>query len=97
MRFGPETQRGPAVTIFIDGTPVQAYRGETVATVLLAQGRRAWRRMPKTGGLRGLFCGMGICFDCLVTVNGRPHVRACLEPVEEGMVIETHRRAEVHA
>jgi len=59
-----------------------------VATVLLAMGRRAFRRTGN-GAPRGLFCGMGICFDCLVTVDGRPNVRACMTTVQPGMVVET--------
>jgi len=88
MRIGPDTQRGQAVTITLDGVPLQAYRGETIAGALLANGRRAWRHTD-AGEPRGLFCGMGICFDCVVTVDGVPGVRACLTPVADGMVVET--------
>jgi predicted molibdopterin-dependent oxidoreductase YjgC len=88
MRIGPETQRGPAVTITVDGTPVQTYLGETIAGALLANGQRTWRR-TQGGEPRGLFCGMGICFDCIVTVDSVPGVRACMTPVAEGMVVET--------
>ena len=88
MRIELETQRGQAVTITVDGTPVQAYPGETIAGALLANGRRAWRR-TESGQPRGLFCGMGICFDCLVAVDGVPNVRACVTPVVDGMVVET--------
>ncbi len=88
MRIESETERGQPVTISVDGEPVQAFTGETIAGALLAAHRRAWRRTPQ-GKRRGLFCGMGICFDCLVTVDGVPNVRACLAPIAEGMVIET--------
>ena len=88
MRIGPETQRGQAVTITVDGAPVQAYLGETIAGALLAQGQRAWRR-TQGDEPRGLFCGMGICFDCIVTVDGVAGVRACMTPVADGMVVET--------
>lgn len=88
MRIERETQRGPAVTVMVDGTPVQAYLGETIAGALLANGKRAWRHTPQ-GEPRGLFCGMGICFDCIVTVDGVPNVRACLTPVADGMQVET--------
>jgi predicted molibdopterin-dependent oxidoreductase YjgC len=88
MRIESETQRGQAVTIRVDGAAVQAYLGETIAGALLANSQRAWRRTEK-GEPRGLFCGMGICFDCLVTVNGVSNVRACLTPVADGMVVET--------
>lgn len=80
------------VNIQVDGEPVQAFAGESVATVLLALGRRTFRHTEQ-GAPRGLFCGMGVCFDCLVTVDGVENVRACLTPVAEGMVIATGRRA----
>jgi predicted molibdopterin-dependent oxidoreductase YjgC len=88
MRIELETQRGQAVTITVDGMPVKAYQGETIAGALLANGQRAWRR-TESGQPRGLFCGMGICFDCLVEVDGVPNVRACITPVVDGMVVET--------
>ena len=84
----PEVERGQAVTITVDGEPLSAYMGETIAGALLAAGRKAWRRTSH-GQPRGIFCGIGLCFDCLVTVNGTPNVRACLTPVAAGMVIDT--------
>ena len=93
MRVGPETRRTRAITITVDGVSVGANLGETVAGALLANGQRAWRRTPQ-GDPRGLFCGMGTCFDCTVTVNGVSGVRACLTPVADGMVIETEKPAE---
>lgn len=88
MRIESETQRGQMVSITLDGVPLQAYLGETIAGALLANGQRAWRRTER-GEPRGLFCGMGICFDCLVTVDGVSNVRACITPVIDGMVVET--------
>lgn len=84
----PEVERDTAVTITVDGVPLPAHPGETIAGALLASGRRAWRH-TRHGQPRGLFCGIGLCFDCLVTVNGTPNVRACLTPVAPGMVVET--------
>ena len=86
-RLGPLEARQP-LTIQVDGEAVPAYAGESVATVLLALGRRTFRH-TEGGAPRGLFCGMGVCFDCLVTVDGVENVRACLTPVAEGMVIAT--------
>lgn len=86
----PSIQRGNPLVIYIDGRTVTAFEGETIAAVLLAEGVRVFRRTPKTDEPRGLFCGMGICYDCLVTVNDTPNVRACLMPIAEGMVIKTH-------
>ncbi len=85
----PQVERGTPITVSIDGQSVVAYAGETVAAVLLAQGRRTFRQTARTGAGRGLFCGIGICYDCLVTVDGMPNVRACLTPVAAGAVIET--------
>jgi predicted molibdopterin-dependent oxidoreductase YjgC len=76
------------VTVLVDGEKVQAFAGESVATALLAHGRRTFRH-TEHGAPRGLFCGMGICFDCLLTIDGVENVRACMTPVAEGMVIAT--------
>ncbi len=91
LRLGPTEARQP-LTIIVDGEPVKAFAGESVAAVLLAQGLRTFRHTEK-GAPRGLFCGMGVCFDCLVTVDGVDNVRACMTPVVEGMVIDTGGRS----
>jgi predicted molibdopterin-dependent oxidoreductase YjgC len=88
-RLVGDVERGPAVTIIVDGRPVTAYRGESVAAALLADGRRALRRTLKERAPRGMFCGMGVCFDCLVSIDGRADLRACLIAVEDGMTIST--------
>jgi predicted molibdopterin-dependent oxidoreductase YjgC len=93
MRIEADTQRGPAITITVDGMPLQTFLGETIAGALLAGGRRVWRRTPQ-GEPRGFFCGIGICFDCTVTVDGIPYVRACLTPVSDGMVVKTEQPVE---
>ena len=79
----------PAVTIVVDGTAVTARAGDTVAAALLVAGLRAFRATAVSGAPRGPFCMMGACFDCVVTVNGRRNVQACLVRVEDGMTIET--------
>jgi predicted molibdopterin-dependent oxidoreductase YjgC len=81
-------ERGRAISITVDGVALLAHEGETIAGALLASGRRAWRH-TRRGEPRGLFCGIGLCFDCLVRVNGTSDVRACLTPVAAGMVVET--------
>jgi aerobic-type carbon monoxide dehydrogenase small subunit (CoxS/CutS family) len=83
-------RRGAApITVVVNGEPIQAYPGETVATVLLALGRQDFRHTEGQHSPRGLFCGMGICFDCLVTVDGEPNVRACVTMIRAGMVVQT--------
>jgi sarcosine oxidase subunit alpha len=93
--YWPPSQRGKQITVQIDGQAVTAYDGETIAAVLLAAGIRIFRHAPKTGQPRGLYCGMGICYDCLVTVNSEPNIRACLTPVTNGMLIETRSEIEL--
>lgn len=88
-RLGETHQRGAALTVFVDGRSVGAHAGESVAIVLLAGGCVTLRRSARLSEPRGLFCGMGVCFECVVKVNGRPNVRACMTPVEDGMAIET--------
>lgn len=84
----PRTSGSAPLAAVVDGEPVQAYPGETVATVLLALGRRTFRHTDRLHAPRGLFCGMGVCFDCLVTIDGQPNVRACMTTVQAGMVVE---------
>jgi D-hydroxyproline dehydrogenase subunit gamma len=81
-------RRGPQVDLTIDGRPCTAYVGESVAAALLADGTGDLStRTTSAGDSRGLFCGMGVCFDCLVVVDGVPGTRACVTWVREGMVI----------
>jgi predicted molibdopterin-dependent oxidoreductase YjgC len=84
----PPIQRGQPITVRVDDQPVKAFEGETVAAVLLAEGIRVFRHTLQ-GEARGMFCGMGICYECLVTVDSVPNVRACMTPVSEGTVIKT--------
>lgn len=79
--------RGATVDVELDGRPTRAYAGETVAALLLAEGHVATRLTP-SGAPRGVFCGMGVCFDCLVVVDGVPNTRACVTWVEDGMKVE---------
>jgi predicted molibdopterin-dependent oxidoreductase YjgC len=77
------------VRFHFDGEELQAYAGETVASALIAAGRRTLRRTAGAGEARGVFCGMGVCFECLVEIDGRRSAQACLTPVAEGMRVET--------
>jgi predicted molibdopterin-dependent oxidoreductase YjgC len=75
--------------VTFDGRELPVEAGQTVAAVLLAAGVRSWRTTRFAGRPRGLFCGIGVCFDCLVTVNGRSSQRACLTAATPGDVITT--------
>jgi len=76
------------MTFTFEGRPIAAEPGQSLAAALWADGVRSWRRARHTDEPRGLFCGIGVCFDCLITVNGRPNQRACLTEAHEGDVTE---------
>lgn len=78
----------PPYEIVVDGRPVPAVPGQTVGAAMAAAGFRSWRTTRHGGRPRGLFCGIGVCFDCLVTVNGRTSLRACLVEAQPGDVVE---------
>jgi D-hydroxyproline dehydrogenase subunit gamma len=82
---------GAAVALTIDGKHVQARNGDTVAAALLAAGVDRCRTTPVTGAPRLPYCLMGVCFDCLVTIDGIGSRQACLVPVREGMTVETQQ------
>lgn len=81
------------IEIDVDGERVAGIDGQTVAGILLAAGRASWRT-TRSGAPRGVFCGIGACFDCLVTVNGVPDVRACRRRAADGDEIRTQSRRE---
>ncbi|HET7602634.1 MAG TPA: (2Fe-2S)-binding protein [Gemmatimonadales bacterium] len=76
------------IVILVDGVPYEAEPGQTVAAVLLSQRRWQFGCSP-AGRPRGPLCGMGTCFECAVAIDGIPNVRACLEPVRNGMQVVT--------
>lgn len=79
-------QRGRKITILVNGMPVPAYEGESVHAALLAAGIRNFR-FSKTGEARGVFCGMGICYECLITIDHQSDQRACMTMVKDQMAI----------
>ena len=81
---------GAPVSIEFEGRAVPAIEGETVAAALTAAGITALRR-TRGGDPRGVFCGMGVCYECLVTVDARPGQRACMTEVRDGMSVAAHR------
>ncbi|MFO1160748.1 MAG: FAD-dependent oxidoreductase [Reyranellaceae bacterium] len=84
---------GPAIQISFDGREIEALPGETIAAALAAADVVAVRQ-ARSGAPRGPFCGMGVCFDCLVTVDGRPSQRACLTKVADGMDVRSSPAAQ---
>ena len=79
---------GPAsVTVLLDGRPVAAEAGESVAAVLLRQPGGWSRTTPVSQSPRAPYCMMGVCFECLVEIDGRQNQQACLTPAQDGMVV----------
>ncbi len=78
-----------AARILVDGTAVAAPRSATLTAVLVAAGRWTLRAHPLTGEPRGPLCGMGVCLECEVTVDGQPGTRACLTRITDGMRVQT--------
>jgi predicted molibdopterin-dependent oxidoreductase YjgC len=79
----PQARR--AVSFEFESTTVRAFEGQTVAQALVAANAGACRTTPVSGSARGPFCLMGVCFDCLVTIDGKENQQGCLVPVREGM------------
>jgi len=77
------------VDITVDGKGMKAIEGEPIASALIAAGVMTFRRTRIRKEPRGYFCGIGLCTDCMMVVDGVPNVRTCVTPVEEGMRIET--------
>src|SRR5262249_5075318 len=87
----PAVERGRAIRILLDGRFVDAYDGESLAAAWFAAGVRMTRWTARANEPRGYFCGMGVCQDCLVTVDGLPNIRACMTPVRDGLRVDTQR------
>lgn len=77
------------VTITVNGRQIRAVKGEVIAAALMANGMMVHRHTAKYHQPRGIYCGIGQCTDCVMVVDGKPNVRTCVTPVEEGMVVET--------
>lgn len=84
----PERKR---VRFTFDGMELEGFEGEPIAAALHACGVRTLRESPRLGRPRGFFCAIGNCSSCLMTVDGRPNVRACREKLREGMRVTTQR------
>ena len=72
-----------------DGENINALTGQSVAAALLAANQRALRKTRFNNNDRGVFCGIGVCFDCLVVIDGITNQRACLIEAKPGMKVQT--------
>ena len=80
--------RGEKVTIYYNGDPIPAYRGETIAAALHAAGIRVLGHSIELHRPRGFYCAIGNCSSCMMVVNGVPNVKTCITEVEYGMRVE---------
>ena len=79
------------VAVHIDGKPFEAPAGCSVAAAMLLAGEAVTRVTPVSGAPRGPYCMMGVCFDCLLEIDGVPNQQSCLIPVAAGMHIKRQR------
>lgn len=77
------------VLFSFDGKEYEGFEGETIAASLLANGIRKLRVHEDNGTARGIYCNIGHCMECRVTVNNQGNVRACLTVVEDNMMVES--------
>ena len=77
------------IVITFNGKELTALEGESIAAALLANGIRILRFSEKGNAPKGIYCGIGHCYECRVTVNGERSVRACITPVKTGINIES--------
>ena len=97
LRLSRDTHRGEQCHFLFEGTRVRAYRGETIAAALIAEGQRRFRA-DSLGGARGPYCNMGTCFECVVQIrvagglcgDGEWRLaRACLTGVGDGLEVRS--------
>jgi sarcosine oxidase subunit alpha len=82
---------GATLTLTVDGKPIRARIGDTVASAMLAAGFGQCRVTAVSGAPRAPYCLMGVCFECLVAVDGVGNRQGCLVPVRDGMKVETQQ------
>lgn len=82
-----------AISFQFEGQSVQASEGESLAAALLLAGISTFRSTVRTGTARGPYCMMGVCFECLVEVDGRPNQQACMIEVRNGMSVKRQQGA----
>jgi len=79
------------ITVKVDGVEIEAYEGETIASALVSAGIKVFRNTKKLKEPRRIFCAVGRCTDCAMTVDEKTNVRTCITIIKEGMEIQTQR------
>ena len=78
-----------AVAVTFNGRPLQVPVGSSVAAAVLAAGGKRFGNSPVSGDARAPYCMMGVCFECLLEIDGVPNRQGCLVPLEDGLCIRT--------
>lgn len=86
-----EQSQAKMIKYYLDGRECQAREGEPIAAALMANGIRIMRTTAVHDKPRGIYCAIGRCTDCMMTVDGEPNVRTCVTPIRAGMRIETQK------
>lgn len=81
------------ITVFVEGQPIKVSANDTAATALLLSGLHFNRSTPISGSKRAPYCMMGVCFECLIEVDGLENVQGCMLQVAEGMQIKRQHQA----
>ncbi len=76
------------ISFYFNGDPLPAIEGQSVASALMENHERITRNTRVKGKPRGVFCGIGVCFDCLVIIDGLSNQRSCLTEIKEGMNVQ---------
>jgi hypothetical protein len=74
-----------------EGQTIEGYLGETIATALIAHGVKVFRYTRKMNLPRGIFCAIGRCTDCVMTVDSIPNIKTCVTPIRNGMIVEQQK------
>ena len=82
-------ERGRKINFYLDGKSISAYEGESVTAAIFALGKRDLRVSANLSEKRSLYCGMGVCYECVMTINGIPNTRSCQTLVKEGMIVNS--------
>lgn len=91
---GPDREK---VVLTVDGHPIEALKGDSVAAAVLAAGVVSTRTTPVSGSARAPYCLMGVCFECLMDIDGEPNSQACMTLVRDGMVVRSQAGARLPA
>lgn len=79
------------ITFTFNGVELFAISGQSVSAALLTNNERITRYTRINNSPRGLFCGIGVCFDCLLIIDGKPNQRGCITMVQSGMTVEIQK------